>query len=85
MLVALADGLVGVSVGDPGGLSVTPVVGVGPGDVLGTPDVAEADWVGVAEAAVQPAVVTGSADETAAAILGSGVACAATVAAGVGG
>jgi hypothetical protein len=82
VLVALADGLVGVSVGDPGGLSVTPVVGVGPGDVLGTPDVAEAGWVGVA-AAVQPAVVTGSADETAAAILGSGVACAATVAAAV--
>ena len=85
MLVALAEGLVGVSVGDPDGLSVTPVVGVGPGDVLGTPDVAEADWVGVAGAAVQPAVVTGSADETAAAILGSGVACAATVAAAVAG
>ena len=55
MLVALAVGLVGVSVGDPDGLSVTPVVGVGPGDVLGTPDVAEAGWVGVAEAAVQSA------------------------------
>ena len=82
MLVALADGLV-VSVGDPVGLSVTSGVGVAPGDALGTPDVAGVDWLGVAEAAVQPAVVTGSADETAAAILGSGVACAATVAAAV--
>jgi hypothetical protein len=78
--VALADGLV-VSVGDPVGLSVTPGVGVGPGDVLGTPDVAEAGWVGVAEAAVQPAGVTGSAEETAAAILEFGVAGAVAVAA----
>jgi hypothetical protein len=85
VLVALADGLVGVSVGDPDGLSVTPVLGVGPGDMLGTPDVAEAGWLGVAEAAVQRAGVTGSAEETAAAILGSGVACGVAVAAVVAG
>ena len=82
MLLALSDGLVGVSVGDPVGLSVTSVVGVGPGDALGTPDVA---GVGVAEAAVQPAEVRGSADETAATILEFGVACAVTVAAVVAG
>jgi hypothetical protein len=82
VLLALADGLVGVSVGDPVGLSVTSVVGVGPGDALGTPDVAE---VGVAEAAVQPAEVRGSADETAATMLEFGLACAVTVAAVVAG
>lgn len=85
MLLALADGLVGVSVGDPVGLSLTPGVGVGPGDVLGTPDVAKAGWAGVAEAAVQPAEVRGSADETAATMLEFGVACAVTVAAVVAG
>ena len=85
MLLALADGLVGVSVGDPDGLSVPPVVGVGPGDAVGLPDVAEAGWRGVAEAAVQPAEVRGSADETAATILEFGVACAVTVAAVVAG
>jgi hypothetical protein len=78
VLVALADGLVHVSVGDPVGVPVPPGVGVGPGDTLGTPDVA---GVGVAEAAVQPTGVRGSADETAAAILEVGVACAVAVAA----
>jgi hypothetical protein len=62
-----------------------PGVAVGPGDALGTPDVAGVDWLGVAEAAVQPAGVRGSADETADAILGSGVACAVAVAAVVAG
>jgi hypothetical protein len=84
VLVALADGLV-VSVGDPVGLSVTPGVGVGPGDAPGTPDVAGVDCLGVAEAAVQPTGVTGSADETAAAILEFGAACAVAVAAVVAG
>jgi hypothetical protein len=82
VLVALADGLVDVSVGDPVGVSLPPAVGVGPGDTLGTPDVAGA---GVAEAAVQPTGVRGSADETAAAILEVGVACTVAVAAVVAG
>ncbi|MGH3215755.1 MAG: hypothetical protein ACRDL9_14420, partial [Trebonia sp.] len=93
VLVALGDGLVGVSEGVPDGLSVTPGVGVGPDDMLGTPDVAEAGWVGVVGAAVQPAGVTGgadegiagSADETAAAILDFGVACGVAVTAVVAG
>jgi len=76
VLVALADGLVGVSVGDPVALPVGVGVGVGPGDVLGTPDVAETGWLGVAEAfgERQSAAVRGSADETAAAILEFGAA-----------
>jgi hypothetical protein len=81
VLVSLGDGLV-VSVGDHVGLSVMVGVSDGPGDALGTSDVA---GLGVAEAAVQPAGVTGSADETAAAILGSGVARTVAVAAVVAG
>jgi hypothetical protein len=84
VLVALADGLI-VSVGDPVGPSVPPGVAVGPGDALGTPGVAGVDWLGVAEAAVQLTGVRGSADETAAAILEVGVACAVAVAAVVAG
>lgn len=79
MLLALGDGLVGVSLGDIVGLSLP--VGATPGDVLGTPEVAKAGWVGAADAAVQLAVLRGSADETAAAILEVGVACGAAVAA----